>query len=66
MAANLIGGLIFGGIGFVALAYGKAQADIKIGLIGLVLLVYPYFVPNTLAMYAIGIALTAALYFFRD
>jgi hypothetical protein len=27
---------------------------------------YPYFVSNTIAMYAVGVALTAALFLFRD
>ncbi len=66
MVANLIGGLIFSGIGLVALSYAKGQANIKMGFIGLALMGYPYFVTNTLAMYAVGIALTAALYFCRD
>ncbi len=65
MIANLVGGLIFSGIGFVALAYAKGEANIKIGLIGIALMGYPYFVTNTLAMYAVGIALTASLFYFR-
>jgi hypothetical protein len=34
--------------------------------IGLVLMIYPYFFSGTLAIYLVGIALTAALYFWRD
>jgi len=66
MVANLIVGMIFSGIGFVALAYAKGEANIKMGLIGMVLMAYPYVVTNTLAMIAVGIALTASLYFVRD
>ena len=66
MAANLIGGMIFSGIGFIALAYAKGEANIKMGFIGMVMMVYPYVVPNTLALYAIGIALTVALYLVRE
>ena len=65
-AANIIGGLIFGSIGFVAFVYGKKLGSAKPMGIGLVLMIYPYLVPNTVAVFAIGIVLTAALYFFRD
>jgi hypothetical protein len=64
--ANLIGWTLFGAVGFVAFMYGKRQSAMKTMLIGLTLLAYPYFVSNTLAMYAIGVALTAALFLFRD
>ena len=64
--ANLIGGLIFGTIGFVAFMYGKKERAAKPLVIGIALMVYPYFVPNTVLAYVVGIALTAALYFWRD
>ena len=63
---NLIAGLIFGTIGLVAFMYGKKERAWKPLAIGIVLMVYPYFVPNTILSYAIGITLTAALYFWRD
>lgn len=66
MAANLIGGFLFGSIGFVAFVYGKKQASWKPMLIGGLLLAYPYFVSNTIALYAVGVILTAALFIFRD
>ena len=64
--ANLIGWTLFGAVGFVAFVYGKKQSAIKTMLIGLTLMAYPYFVTNTLAMYVVGAALTAALFIFRD
>ena len=66
LAANLIGGLIFSGIGFVALVYGKKQARIKTAVIGLLLLVYPYFIYDTVFVYTIGIVLTICLFVFTD
>ena len=63
---QLVSGLLFGSIGFVAFMYGKRQASLKAMLIGVLLMVYPYFVSNTLASYAIGVALTAALFVVRD
>ena len=57
---------IFGAIGFVAFAYGKRNTKWRTMSIGIVLMAYPYFFSGTLAVYLIGVALTAALYFWRD
>ena len=66
VAATLIGGLIFSGIGFIALVYGKKTARIKTAVIGLLLMVYPYFIYETILVYTIGIVLTLCLFIFRD
>ena len=63
---NIIGGLIFGMIGFVAFMYGKKEKSAKPFVLGLVLMIYPYFIANTIALYAVGIVLTALLSFWRD
>ena len=64
--ANLIGWTLFGAVGFVAFVYGKKQSEIKPMILGIALMAYPYFVANTIAMYVVGAALTAALFLFRD
>ena len=64
--AGLIGTLVFSGIGFVAFVYGKKNTEIKPLLFGLGLMVYPYFFKSALAIYAIGVALTACVFFFRE
>ena len=66
MAGQLFAGLIFSSIGFVAMAYGKSQSNFKMMALGLVLMAYPYFVVNTIALYGIGVALTGAVFFVRD
>lgn len=63
---NILGGILFGGIGFVAFVYGKKMSSFKPMALGIVLMGFPYFVRNTVLLYVIGAALTAALYFFRD
>jgi hypothetical protein len=65
-APNLIGGLLFGAVGFVAFIYGKRQSAFRAMGFGVALMAFPYFVSNTLALYGIGTALTAALFVFRD
>ena len=66
MGGALLGGLVFGSIGFVAFMYGKREGSIRALTIGVVLMAYPYFVANTLAMYVIGLLLTVSLFIFRD
>jgi hypothetical protein len=64
--ANLVGGLLFGSIGFVAFVYGKRMHVWKPMLLGIALMAYPYFVENDIALFAIGAVGTAALFLFRD
>ena len=65
-AWGLFGGLIFSGIGFVAFMYGKKNAEFRPMLLGLALMIYPYLLKGTAALYIAGTGLTAALYFWRE
>jgi hypothetical protein len=64
--ANLIGGFVFGSIGFIAFAYGKRMTLWKMMFCGLALMIFPYFVANTIAVYVIGTIGSLALVFLRD
>jgi len=66
MGANLIGCFLFSAVGFMALTYGKKQGSAKPMVLGALLLVFPYFVSNTLALYGVGLCLTAALFIPRS
>ena len=65
-AANLIGGLVFGSIGFVAFIYGKRMHLWKPMLLGIALMVYPYFINDDAIMIVIGLFGSTALFFLRD
>lgn len=65
-AANLIGNLLFSSVGFVAFVYGKKQGLWKTAVLGIALMVYPYFIPNAWLMYGVGAALCSGLFFLRD
>jgi hypothetical protein len=65
-AANLIGGFIFSSIGLVAFMHGKRMQLWKLAICGLALMIFPYFVASTAAMYAIGTVGTAILFFLRE
>lgn len=64
--ATLFAGLIFGLIGVAGLTYGRRNALWRPMGIGLALIVFPYFVSQIWLLYAIGIGLCGALYFWRD
>ena len=63
---GIAGMILFSGIGFIAFTYGRKNSLFKPLLIGILLIVYSYFFKETLWIYLIGTALTAALYIFRD
>jgi hypothetical protein len=63
--STLLWGLLFGSIGVGFALYGKQQRAVVPLLCGIALMVYPYFVPNAIALVAIGIVLMALPYFFR-
>jgi predicted membrane protein len=63
--ASLLWGLLFSSIGLGFFIYGKKQRAVVPLVCGLVLMIFPYFVPNTLLLVAIGAVLVALPYFLR-
>jgi predicted membrane protein len=61
----LLWGLLFSSIGLGFFLYGKKQRAAVPLVCGLVLMIYPYFIPNVIALVAIGVVLTAVPYFFK-
>jgi len=61
-----IANFLFGIIGMCTFGYGWKEKKIRPIIIGIALMIYPYFVFNAILAFAIGIALTAALYFWRE
>jgi len=61
----LLWGLLFGTVGLGYFMYGKKQRAVVPLVCGLVLMVFPYFVSNTILLVAIGVALMAVPYFVR-
>ena len=58
----LLGSLLVSSIGFVLFRYGRAQRRIPHASVGMVMLIYPYFVTNVGVMLAIAALLCAALW----
>jgi hypothetical protein len=50
-------GLLFSSIGFGYFIYGRKQANTVVKYSGIALIVYPYFIADTLPLLAIGLGL---------
>lgn len=62
---SIIWGLIFGSIGFGYFLYGKKQRSVVPLVCGLGLMVFPYFVSNTVVLVIVGLLLSVIPYFVR-
>jgi hypothetical protein len=58
----IIASLVVSSIGFVLFVYGKKMVRIPQLVVGLAMLVYPYFVPNVIAMLIVAAVLSLALW----
>ncbi len=61
-AAALFASLIVSGVGYVAFSYGRKQRRAPPLALGIVLMIFPYFVDGALAIYGIGAALSVLLW----
>jgi len=64
-STQLILSIIFGGIGIGFFSYGKKQKSAVPFLVGIALLIFPYFITNTYTMIFIGLTLIATPYFIK-
>jgi hypothetical protein len=61
MATLVLGG-VFGLIGMAAVAYGKRSSQIGVVIGGVLLMIFPYVVPNVAATAVIGVAILVGMY----
>jgi len=61
--ASLLWGLVFSSVGLGFFIYGKKQRAVVPLVCGLTLMIYPYFIANTLLLVGIGVVLIALPYF---
>jgi hypothetical protein len=64
--SSLLWGLLFGSIGLGFLIYGRKQRAVVPLICGLALMIFPYFVSNTILLVVIGAVLMAIPYFLKD
>jgi len=60
--ALVLGWLLFGSIGMIALGYAKMKEEWPPAALGVGLMVYPYFFPSGVAFWGIGIVLLVVLF----
>jgi hypothetical protein len=63
--AELLWGVLFSSIGLGYFIYGRKQSRLVPLLCGVALMVFPYFMPNTVVLFVIGAIFTAVPYFIR-
>ncbi len=63
--AELLWGVLFSSIGIGYFIYGRRQGKTIPLLSGVVLMVYPYFMPNVAALVIVGAIFSAIPYFLR-
>lgn len=62
---QLFWGMLFGAVGMGYFIYGKKQKVFVPLACGLILMVYPYFISNTIVLVLVGLIVSALPYFFR-
>ena len=60
--SNLIAGFLISGVGFVLFSYGRKLGRVPHVVVGLVLMIFPYFVPSVLVMIGVGALLCGLLF----
>lgn len=60
--SSLLAGFAVSGVGFVLLSYGRKMGRPPHVVVGLILLVFPYFVPSVVAMSLVAALLCGLLY----
>jgi hypothetical protein len=65
-SSQILWGLLFGTVGMGFFVYGRKQQAAVPLVCGLALMVFPYFVSNSVYLVLIGVALMAVPYFVRS
>jgi len=63
--SSLLWGLLFGSIGLGFFVYGRKQRMVVPLASGVALMIFPYFVSNTIVLVTLGVVLIAIPYFVR-
>lgn len=60
---SLLASMVVSSVGFVFFFYGKRMSRPPHLIIGLVLMIYPYFIASVLPMFGVALVLVALLWF---
>jgi hypothetical protein len=63
--SSLLWGLLFGSVGLGFFVYGRRQKTVAPLACGVALMIFPYFVSNTILLVMLGVTLIAIPFFVR-
>lgn len=61
---SLIAGLVFGIVGLYVFRRGRKESNLRLVFIGVLLMIYPYFVEGALLNWAVGFLLSGSAYYY--
>lgn len=61
---SLIAGLVFGIVGLYVFRRGKKESSMRLVMLGLALMIYPYFVEGATLNWLVGFLLSGASYYY--
>jgi multisubunit Na+/H+ antiporter MnhE subunit len=61
---SLIAGLVFGIVGLYVFRRGKKESSMRLVMLGLALMIYPYFVDGATLNWVVGFLLSGASYYY--
>lgn len=61
---SLIAGLIFGIVGLYVFRRGRKESSMRLVMLGLALMIYPYFVDGATLNWVVGFLLSGASYYY--
>ena len=62
--SSIFASILFSGIGLIAFRRGKAEGNIPLIIIGIVLFIYTYLTKNAWQDWGLGAALTGGVYYY--
>ncbi len=60
--AGLMGSLLVSGVGFVFFTYGRKKSRFWFLIIGIIMMIYPYFITDFLPMVGLAVLMCSLLY----
>lgn len=61
-ASTLLGWILFGAVSIIAIGYAKYKQEWYPAVIGVIIGIYPYFIPSGPSFWTLGILLTGLLF----
>lgn len=61
---SLIAGLVFGIVGLYVFRRGRKESSMRLVMLGLALMIYPYFVDGATLNWVVGFLLSGASYYY--